>query len=146
MQVLFNHARTKILKPTFPGYRNSTASTTAPPVGGCLQACPLGAALGPEVPYRVMGIESKIIARDIVAKGLPNQAIQYLKARHPWGIDLAAMVPCIPIPTTAPWRTTCPRIFRVACLRYPPPSPTPMHGTTPNLIPRGPRSRHGHTN
>ena len=32
------------------GYQNSTASTTAPPVGGCLQACPLGAALGPEVP------------------------------------------------------------------------------------------------
>jgi hypothetical protein len=32
------------------GYRNSTTSTTAPPVGSCLQACPLGAALGAEVP------------------------------------------------------------------------------------------------
>ena len=50
MQVLFNHAKPKIKRPHPRGYRNLTASTTAPPVGGCLQACPLDAALGPEVP------------------------------------------------------------------------------------------------
>ena len=37
-----------------------------------------------------MGIDSKRIAGDIIAKGLPNEAIQYLKARHPWHIYLTA--------------------------------------------------------
>ena len=40
--------------------------------------------------YRVMGVDGKRIAGDIIAKGLPDEAIRYLKARHPWDIDLAA--------------------------------------------------------
>ena len=38
----------------------------------------------------MLDIDSKIIAGDSIAKGLPDEAINYLKARHTWGIDLTA--------------------------------------------------------
>ena len=39
---------------------------------------------------RVLRIESKRIARDIIAKGLPKEAISYLRARRPLDIDPTA--------------------------------------------------------